>query len=131
MFLKFIAPRLFPEFILGPEPTDQFDLWRPIALFYDRDDIVTKFDVLDPEYPPVNAGSADYLPLFAEIDRGESRFDFLGAARFYLDKTQDIVIQRDQIDLARYLNSDAVSSDRDPEIGSNETEAFSFEISGS
>ena len=130
LFLKFIAPCAFLKLRFGPETAGQIYPGCLARLFYDRYDIVAKFDVFNTEYSSVNAGRADDLPLFAKIDRGEGRFDFFGGPRFYLGKTEDIAIECDQVDLARHLYTLAVSSDWNPEIGCNETEAFSFEIPG-
>jgi hypothetical protein len=64
LFLKFIAPRVFPEFLLGPKTPVMFDSGAAALGFQYGHHVKTIFDVTHVEDPPVDARRADDLALF-------------------------------------------------------------------
>jgi len=86
--------------------------------------------IANTEYPPVDPFRPRDLPLFTGIDGGYDRCEFIGPSRFDLDKAERFTVEGDNVDLARDLNTFAVTPDRDFEIGYNDTVAAANEIFG-
>lgn len=75
----------------------------------------------------VNARRPRDLPLFPQIDGGKRRSKLVRRARFDLDETNDIFIERNNVDFARNLHTADVSPDRNFEICQNYPVTVSFQ----
>ena len=58
--------------------------------------------------------------MFAQIDGGERRGELVGTARFDLDEAQHLIVESDEVDLARYLRAETISADRRLKVGEHD-----------
>jgi len=121
-------PGLLAEFPLGPKVFYQVDFRLRILREYDGDDVESVRHLSEPENPPVDTSGSRYLSLLPRGHARERLGEFVGESCFYFNKAKLIPIERDDIDLAGDSNAAGVPSDRNLEIGKDESVAIAFEI---
>ncbi len=75
---------------------------------------------MNTEHSPVGLCRANDLALFAKVDICCQRSEFVGPPGLYLDKTKDVAIEGDDIDLSGHLHALAVAADWHFEIRKDE-----------
>lgn len=123
-----MVPRSFSKLAFVPKSFYEFDQWFLSVRHQYGNDIVTMVHCGNSENVSINSSRSNNLSLLAEVDCRQDGREIRRPARFYLDKTQHITVERYQVDLAGYLHAAAVAADGSPKIRQNGPISLLFQI---
>lgn len=89
----------------------QFDS-RVLIISYDRDHIEAMVDIVDGENSLVCPGGSSDSSLFTKVNISQRSCEFEITASLDLDEAKGLAVERDNIDLAYYLHTARITSDR-------------------